>query len=163
MNLFSKFKIGDENNSPKNIFRIYISCDANDGDYIDGHVDYGYEAFHDDVLLQHVIIYVAKKYSGKFNPTNDWNGGYYGHHLYQNKHFSWLENYCSDNGLLYFAGMCDMMCHSISGVSMSYFDNNGIEYNVEIPNFDDLFETIEDAQKVMNSLAKKEGYFNESA
>ena len=33
-NIFDLYKIGVKVDNPKNMYRLHISCDANDGDYI---------------------------------------------------------------------------------------------------------------------------------
>lgn len=154
-NIFDLYKIGDKKVGPKNVYRLYISCDANDGDYINDTLDIAEEEFREDTLFQYVVSYVAKGYDGKFG--SNWNHGYYGHHIYENEHFEWLGDYCANADLLLFAGMIDDYCHSIAGLGMSYFDSEGIEHAVEIPDFDKLFNTIEEAQEVMNALYEAEG------
>ena len=103
--------------------------------------------FKKDLLFQYVLSYISK-YTGKFG--SNWNDAVYGHHIAKNKHFDWLCDYCQENDLLLFAGMCDDVCHSVSDVRVTYFDESGVEHEVDIPDFDDLFDTIEEAQEEMN-------------
>lgn len=156
-NIFDLYKIGDKKVGPKNTYRLYISCDANDGDYINETLDIPEKEFHEDVLFQYVLSYVAKGdgCEGKFG--NTWKNDVYGSNVYDNEHFEWLGDYCSRADLLLFAGMIDDYCHSILGIDMTYFDSDGIEHNVEIPDFDNLFNTIEEAQEVMNALYEAKG------
>lgn len=142
---------------PKNTYILYITCDANDGDEINDTLNIPEEEFRDDLLFQYVLSYVGKGdgCKGKFGDT--WKNDVYGSNVYDNEHFEWLGDYCARADLLLFAGMIDDFCHSIVEINMTYFDSNGIEHDVEIPDFDNLFDTIEEAQEVMNALYEAEG------
>ena len=156
-NIFDLFKIGAKKVGPKNTYRLYISCDANDGDYINDTLDIPEKEFREDTLFQYVVSYVSKGATcfGKFGST--YEKYIYGNMLYDNEHFEWLGDYCTRADLLLYAGMLDDYCHSIDGLGMSYFDSDGIEHTVEIPDFDSLFDTIEEAKEVMNALYEAEG------
>jgi hypothetical protein len=149
---YGGYIIKDLQTGPKNTYRLYITCDANDGDYVRDTLDVPEDVFRDDLLFQYVLSYVAKGDSceGKFGDT--WKDDVYGSNVYDNEYFEWLGDYCSRADLLLFAGMIDDSCHSIVEIDMSYFDSNGIEHDIEIPDFDNLFETIDEAKEVMNYL-----------
>lgn len=151
-NIAKLYKIGAKIDSPKNMYRLYITCDANDADYVKDTLDISENWFNDNLLFQYVLSYVARGYNGKFGNYRDM----YGHHIFRNEHFKWLHDYCALADLLLFAGTIDDYCHSIFRIKMTYFDNEGIEHIVEIPDFDKLFNTIEEAQEVMNTLYETE-------
>ena len=136
----------------KSTYEIIIKCDFNDADYISDTIRRSEKNFKEDLLFQYVISYVGKGYQGKFG--SEWNDGIYGHHLMENKQFPWLEEYCESEGLL-LSGPYGDNCHSITKISIVYYDSNGDGHEVSIPDFDKLFDKLEDAQKIMNELYKE--------
>lgn len=76
-----------------------------DGDYMRDTIEFDKSSFEEDELLLLVLSYVSK-YSGKFSEGKSWNCG---HHVDDNKDFPWLSNYLSENDILIFAGMCDVI------------------------------------------------------
>lgn len=96
----------------RELYVVYVECDANDGDYMRDTIEFDKESFEEDELLLLVLSYVSK-YSGRFSEKG-WNSAGYGHHVDENKDFPWLSEYLSENDILIFAGMCDTMCHSVS-------------------------------------------------
>ena len=48
--------------------------------------------------------------------------------------------------------MCDTMCHSVSGIDIVYYDDNGIANKVILPDVDDLFESKEEFVDYLNKL-----------
>lgn len=135
----------------KEVYLVYVECDANDGYYMRDTLEVDKNSFEEDELFLLVLSYVSK-YSGKFSYKEDWDGGYYGHHVDENKDFSWLSDYLSEKGILIFAGMCDMPCHSVSSIDIVYYDNNGIANKVELPDVDDLFEDKKEFVDYLNKL-----------
>lgn len=135
------------------LYIVYVECDANDGDYMRDTIEFDKSSFEGDELLLLVLSYVSK-YSGKFSEGKGWNNGCYGHHVDDNKDFPWLSDYLSENDILLFAGMCDMMCHSVSSIDIIYYDNNGIANKVKLPDVDDLFESKEEFVDYLNKLYK---------
>ena len=135
----------------RELYIVYVECDANDGDYMRDTIEFDKSSFEEDELLLLVLSYVSK-YSGKFSEGKSWSCGYYGHHVDDNKDFPWLSDYLSENGILIFAGMCDTMCHSVSGIDIVYYDNDGIANEVTLPDVDDLFESKEEFVNYLNKL-----------
>ena len=135
----------------KEVYLVYVECDANDADYMRDTLEVDKNSFEEDELFLLVLSYVSK-YSGKFSDKEDWDGGYYGHHVDENNDFPWLSGYLSEKGILIFAGMCDMPCHSVSSIDIVYYDNNGIANKVELPDVDDLFESREEFVSYLNNL-----------
>lgn len=135
----------------KELYLIHVECDANDGDYMRDTLEYDKESFEEDELLLLVLSYVGK-YSGKFSEEKGWRHGYYGHHVSENEDFPWLEEYLQDNYILIYAGMCDMPCHSVSSIDITYYDDNGIANKVELPDVDNLFESKEEFVNYLNKL-----------
>lgn len=135
----------------RELYTVHVTCDANDGDYMENTIKVNKSSFENDELFLLVLSYVSK-YSGKFSDGKGWNSRCYGHHVDENKDFPWLSNYLSGNDILIYAGMCDMMCHSVSGIDIVYYDNNGIANKVELPDVDDLFESKEEFVSYLNKL-----------
>lgn len=48
--------------------------------------------------------------------------------------------------------MCDTICHSVSGIDIVYYDNDGIANEVKLPDVDDLFESKEEFVNYLNKL-----------
>ena len=135
----------------RELYSVHVTCDANDGDYMENTIKVNKSSFEDDELFLLVLSYVSK-YSGKFSDGKGWNSRCYGHHVDENKDFPWLSDYLSENSILIYAGMCDMMCHSVSDIDIVYYDNNGIANKVELPDVDDLFESKEEFVDYLNKL-----------
>lgn len=135
----------------RELYTVYVVCDANDGDYMRDTIEFDKSSFEEDELLLLVLSYVSK-YSGKFSNEKGWNNRCYGHHVDDNKDFPWLSDYLSENGILLFAGMCDMMCHSVSSIDIVYYDNDGIANKVKLPDIDNLFENKKEFVDYLNKL-----------
>ena len=136
----------------RELYVVYVECDANDGDYMRDTIEFDKESFEEDELLLLVLSYVSK-YSGRFSEKG-WNSAGYGHHVDENKDFPWLSEYLSENDILIFAGMCDIMCHSVSQIRIEYYDNDGRKNKVELPDVDNLFENKQEFVDYLNSLYK---------
>lgn len=126
------------------------------GDYMRDTLEFDKSSFEEDELLLLVLSYVSK-YSGKFSEGKSWNDG---HHVDENEDFPWLRDYLSENDILIFAGMCDTLCHSVSGIDIVYYDDNGIANKVKLPDVDDLFERKEEFVDYLNKLYKENREWN---
>lgn len=84
----------------RELYIVYVECDANDGDYMRDTLEFDKNSFEELLLL--VLSYVSK-YSGKFSDGKGWSGG---HHVDENEDFPWLSDYLSENDILIFAGIC---------------------------------------------------------
>lgn len=131
----------------RELYIVYVECDANDGDYMRDTLEFDKNSFEEDELLLLVLSYVSK-YSGKFSEGKGWNDRHYGHHVDENEDFPWLSDYLSENDILIFAGMC----HSVSGIDIVYYDDNGIANKVKLPDVDDLFESKGEFVNYLNKL-----------
>lgn len=136
----------------RELYVVYVECDANDGDHMRDTIEFDKESFEEDELLLLVLSYVSK-YTGRFS-EKEWSSAGYGHYVDENKDFPWLAEYLSDNDILIFAGMCDTMCHSVSKISIEYYDNDGRKNKVELPDVDNLFENKREFVDYLNSLYK---------
>ena len=128
----------------RELYVVYVECDANNGDYMRDTIEFDKESFEEDELLLLVLSYVSK-YSGRFSEKG-WNSAGYGKYVDENTDFPWLSEYLSENDILIFAGMCDTMCHSVSQIR--------IENKVELPDVDNLFENKREFVDYLNSLYK---------
>lgn len=154
MNIIEKFKNDIvisriDNLTKSSTYEVVIECDANDGDYITDSFTMKKDDYENDILLQLVIAYVSS--SGKKFRENIWEASY-GNHIWENKDLPWLKNYVSDKNLLIYCGAIDDRCHSIVDIEVSYFDENGIEYNVELPDLDTYFDTKKEMIDYLNNL-----------
>ena len=134
----------------RELYVVYVECDANDGDYMRDTIEFDKESFEEDELLLLVLSYVSK-YSGRFSEKG-WNSAGYGKYVDENTDFPWLSEYLSENDILIFAGMCDIMCHSVSQIRIEYYDNDGRKNKVELPDVDNLFEDKREFVDYLNSL-----------
>lgn len=87
----------------RELYVVYVECDANDGDYMRDTIEFDKESFEEDELLLLVLSYVSK-YSGRFSEKG-WNSAGYGKYVDENTDFPWLSEYLSENDILIFAGM----------------------------------------------------------
>ena len=125
----------------RELYVVYVECDANDGDYMRDTIEFDKESFEEDELLLLVLSYVSK-YSGRFSEKG-WNSAGYGKYVDENTDFPWLSEYLSENDILIFAGMC-----------IEYYDSDGIKNKVELPDVDNLFENKREFVDYLNSLYK---------
>lgn len=135
----------------RELYIVYVKCDANDGDYMRDTLIFNKNSFEEDELLLLVLSYVSK-YSGRFSEGKDWDGGHYGYYVNENENFPWLRDYLLENNILIVDGMCDMPCHSVSSIDIIYYDDNGIANKVKLPDVDDLFENKEEFVNYLNKL-----------
>lgn len=132
----------------RELYIVYVECDANDGDYMRDTLEFDKSSFEEDELLLLVLSYISKS-SGKF--TEKWYASY-GQCVQDNMDFPWLNNYLLRGGILIYNGIWDMPCHSISSINIVYYDENGNPNKVELPNIDDLFESREEFVSYLNNL-----------
>lgn len=149
--IFNKRKLHNVIN-PRELYVVDVCCDANDGDYMRETLEFDKEGFEEDELFLLVLSYVSQ-YTGKFSPENSYTS--YGHHVGDNYDFPWLEEYLSDCGVLIYAGMCDYSCHSVSSVSITYYNEDGLPFILKLPTVDNLFESREEFVEYVNKLYKE--------
>lgn len=131
----------------RELYVVYIECDANDGDYMRDTIEFDKESFEEDELLLLVLSYVSK-YTGRFS-EKEWSSAGYG--TMQTKTRTFLGQQSTYLTMI-FAGMCDTMCHSISKISIEYYDNDGRKNKVELPDVDNLFENKREFVDYLNGL-----------
>lgn len=132
----------------KELYIIYIECDALNADYMKDTLKVSKSDFEEDELFLLVLSYISKS-SGKF--TEKWYASY-GQCIQDNMDFPWLNNYLLREGILIYNGMWDMPCHSISSINIVYYDENGNPNKVELPDIDDLFEDKKEFVDYLNKL-----------
>lgn len=94
------------------VYVIDICCDTNDGDYM-----YNTLIIHEDEFEQDELFMLALSYLSE-----------YGQDISGDR--TWLRDYAVDVDLLIYAGMCDSYCHSIESISIVYYDEDGVAFNV---------------------------------
>ena len=153
-NIADKFTLSDHVDTYSDTYEFYIGCDSNDADYIRDFLYIKGNEFRKNPLLQYVVSYICggEKYRGKTR-----YGCYesYGEHVGEDIHFSWLEGYLSQQGLLL---SCEWgPCHSIESIEVIYYSSNGVKKDVNVPSFDELFEgkTEAEMEEFMENLYKK--------
>ena len=134
--------------SDKELYIIYVECDACDADYMKDTLKVSKSDFEEDELFLLVLSYISKS-SGKF--TEKWYASY-GQNVQDNMDFPWLGNYLSREGILIYIGMDDTLCHSINSINIVYYDENGKPNKVELPDIDNLFEDKKEFIDYLNKL-----------
>ena len=145
----------------RNSYKIYVECDANDGDCID--TEFEVDDIFADELFFLVLCYLCtdkafgypnKNYDNVFG---DYIGGYIGGYSEGDHFFEWMEDYCTEYGrtLLLFAGMCDCRCHSIVDLQITHYVQ-GNKYRVLLPSIDEIFDTEQEMVDYMNNLYDKQ-------
>lgn len=134
--------------APREVYEIVTTCDA--GDVIEGNCTCTKEGFEDNLLLV-LVLSMVNKNLGKLFPDEKYEG-YYGHYIGDNKYFPWLDDYLIERDLLPFCYFSDNYAHSIDDVDIIYYDSRGVKYRVTLPDFDELFETKDDAIDTLNLL-----------
>ena len=134
--------------NPKKVYQVIVDCDANDGDTMDKTFQIKKKDFESDYRYQFVLAFVSKN-EGKFCKWRE--GSFYGNHITDSE-IEGLEDYCIEEGILIFCGAMDQHCHSVEGVEVTYFDEKGEEFEVELPNVDDYFDTKEELVEYLENL-----------
>lgn len=151
-NIIDKFTLSDLENKYKDVYVVWLSWDSNDADYIK---DYRYipgPVLKKNPLLQYVLSYLC---GGEKYGCSNWNQGAYGRHVDRDVNFDWLDDYLPDVELMLYSDWGS--CHSLDELSITYFSANGIEKQVNIPDFDTLFsgKTRDEMVEFMNDLYEK--------
>ena len=124
----------------KKCFKIWIECDMNDADYMEESYTISDSNFRADKLKMCVISYLYSNHFDDSEPlSNDIN-------------FSWLEEYCNRNRLTVHDTCGDSYGHSITGFSLTYFNEFGVECDVHVPTPEEIFGDFETAKQEMNIL-----------
>ena len=136
-NIIDKFTLSDVKKKYKNMYVVWLSWDSNDADYIK---DYRYidgDVLKNNPLLQYVLSYLGGGKNYAKDPKNIRYAYAYGEYVDEDVNFRWLSRYLSDAELILY---CDWgPCHSIDEMSITYFSDNGVEKQVNVPDFDKLF------------------------
>lgn len=142
-------------NNPKEIYSIFIECDANDGDIVNGTLQIEKDDFESNYTLQFVLSFVNGEY-GKFRKNHAENG-FYGAYI-NTSEIKDLSDFCIGEGILLYCGVMDDCCHSITNIEITYFDNEGKEFEVKLPNIDNYFDTKEELIEYLENLLKTYKY-----
>lgn len=134
--------------NPKKVYQVIIDCDANDGDIMDKTFQIKKKDFESDYTYQFVLSFVSKS-EGKFASWQE--GDFYGDNI-RDSEIKGLEDYCIETGILIFCGAIDQHCHSVVDVDVTYFDEKGNEFEVELPNVDNYFDTKEELVEYLENL-----------
>lgn len=141
-NLIKEEKLQNEEN---NNYEIYIECDANDGDCMN-------DTFYLDNLINNELLFLVLCYihtGSAFGHTE--KDGCFGCYVEDDIFFDWMWDYCTENDLLIFAGMCDCYCHSIVDLSIIH-NSQGTKYNVVLPTIDKIFDNETEMKNYMDKL-----------
>jgi hypothetical protein len=133
-----------------NEYRITLTWDENDADYVPVSTTFAKAAFEGNVLLQTVLSFVSTYKGSLFG--DDWNSSIYGHHIIDNTDIPGVVEYLETHGLVAYTHYEGDHCHSVSGVLIEYFDSEGKAHLMSLTPFDDLFDTKEDAIETLNNM-----------
>lgn len=127
-----------------------FEMDSNDADYIRDYVEFSEQQWNNlPEFFFLMLAYLDRGYSGKFSHGERWDN-YYGHHWEDNKHgFANMIEAFADKYQMMLWSELDM-CHSFSSFDLKYYDSNSRQYNVTIPNIDNMFKTEEEMISEMN-------------
>ena len=149
-NIKDMYKIINTNKPAQPRYVLNFEMDSNDADYIRDSVEFSEQQWNNlPEFFFLMLAYLDKGYSGKFSHGESWDS-YYGHHWEENKHglTNIIETFANEYEIM----CCDEwgMCHSFSSFDLKYYDSNNKQYNVTIPNIDNIFETEEEMISEMN-------------
>lgn len=119
-----------KNETTKNIIKICTEWDCNDGDLVEKTRKMDSKLLFGDKKLIYCLAYVSLNYNFK---GHNWNDIAFCHHIPENKDIDDLY-YILDNYDL-IAHTDWGPCHSLYGLEITYYDENGISYDVT---FDDI-------------------------
>ena len=160
-NIIDKFKLTKLKKTYKNMYVVWLSWDSNDGDYIK---DYRYikeDILQNNPLLQYVLSYLCGGENYIKDPKDKMYKYAYGQYVDEDVNFSWLSGYLSDAELMLYSDWGP--CHSLDEIEITYFNDNGVESSVVVPEFDKLFsgkkrkEMVEFMTDLYNKYKDDEG------
>ena len=126
----------DERDSPKNVLKIWVEWDSNDGDYIEKTGELEPEDLFGNKKLIYCLAYISCPYDFK---GHEWNDSAFCHHITENGDIEELVDIISKNGFMAYTDWGE--CHTLEDMEIIYYNENGIPYLVT---FDDIVDKFED-------------------
>ena len=124
-----------KNETTKNIIKICTEWDCNDGDLVEKTRKMDPKLLFGDKKLIYCLAYVSLNYNFK---GHNWNDDVFCHHITDNTDIDGLYDILDDYDLIAHTDWGP--CHSLYGLEITYYDENGISYDVT---FDDIISQFE--------------------
>lgn len=137
----------------KNVLDVWMEWDSNDGDYIEKTERMNPELLFNNKKLIYCLAYISCNYDFK---GHDWNDAAFKHHITENRDIDGLRSILADND---FAVYCDWgMCHSCSGLCITYYDEDGKPWNINFKHIHEAWEqmTYKEICDFINSIEDEE-------
>lgn len=123
--------------NPKNVLNVWIKMDSNDADYIEKTKRMDPNKLFTNKKLIYCLAYVTAE--NCFNAESwDRNDPIFGKYVPENEDVEDLRDILADYGFMVYSDWGD--CHSYEDMKITYFDENGKEFNVT---FDDIHKQFE--------------------
>ena len=126
----------DERDKPKNVLKVWVEWDSNDGDYIEKTEELEPEDLFGNKRLIYCLAYISCGYDFK---GHDWNDSAFGHHVTDNCDIEDLVDIISKNGFMAYTDWGE--CHTLVDMEIIYYNENGVPYLIT---FDDIIDKFED-------------------
>lgn len=119
----------------KNKLRVYVNWDSNDADYIGKTEVMDPKVLFNCEKLIYCLAYITLPYNFK---GHDWNAAVFDHYIPENCDIDDLYSVICDNDFMCYSDWGP--CHSLEELSITYYDKNGIPFDV---NFNDIHKRWE--------------------
>lgn len=128
---------------------IWVQWDSNDADYIEKTFEISPKVLFENEKLIYCLAYASCPFDFK---GHEWNDAAFNHHITENVDIDGLEEILSDNGFMAYSDWGP--CHSLYGLEIIYYDENGIPWNITFNNIIKKFEkmTYDEICKTINSI-----------
>lgn len=125
-----------KNKNKKNVIKVWVEWDSNDGDYIENTESMDPEEFFGNKKLILCVAYawLNPDWMGKI----DRNGSRFCRYIPDNEDIDDLAGILSEGGFMAYTDWG--YCHTLTGLKITYYDENGTPWDVD---FDDIYNRWE--------------------
>ena len=124
--------------NPKNLLEVWIKMDSNDADYIEKTKSMDPNKLFSNKKLIYCLAYVTAEKCADVESTWRHRDPIFGEHVPENYDVEDLRDILADYGFMVYSDWGD--CHTYEDMKITYFDENGKEFNVT---FDDIHKQFE--------------------
>lgn len=126
--------------NPKNLLKVWIKMDSNDADYIEKTESMNPSDLFCNKKLIYCLAYVTAKRCADVESTWRSNNPIFGKYVNENRSVKKLCSILGDYDFMVYSDWGE--CHTYEDMEITYFDENGKEFNVTFDDIHKQFETM---------------------
>ena len=141
--------------NPKNLLKVWIKMDSNDADYIEKTERMNPNDLFNNKKLIYCLAYVTAHRCADVQSTWRYDKPIFGEHANENRAVEKLCDILGDYDFMVYSDWGE--CHTYEDLEITYFDENGKEFNVTFDDIHKQFETMTHKQicDLINSIEYK--------